>query len=105
MGRLLHGRFVLEIIELRPPLNHQLDNPDEHTARYEARVIETVEKDINLGDIVSVKMLHHGNHHAYFGRIGIFDGDANDIQDNPAAAINMGRSGRDPMTFINPFEP
>ena len=104
MGRLLEGKFELDIIGLRTANNSVSDNPDDFTARYIARVIKTDAKGVNLGDIVSVRMWHYDNALAYKGR-NIFDGNVNDIQDAPELDIDTSRGTRDPKTYINPFGP
>jgi hypothetical protein len=104
MGKLLSGKFELDIIGLRTPNNPQSENPDEYTARYLARVVKTEAEGVKPGDIVSVKMWHYGNAEAYKGR-NIFDGDVNDIQDDPSQDIDTSRGTRQPETFINPFGP
>jgi len=105
MGRLLKGHFKLEIKELRPPLNSQNKNPDEFTARYKARVIKTDDVSINPDDIVSVRMWHYDKAEDYFNMIGNFDGDVNDIQSDVGEEIDISRSDRPPITYINPFGP
>jgi hypothetical protein len=106
MGRLLHGKFELEIIDLRPPLNPADKNPEDFTARYNARVIKSAEKDMHPDDIVSLRMVHYDHARNYFGRISdMFDGDVNDIQDDPDSKIDISRSYHITETYTNPFGP
>ena len=89
MGNLLHGTFELEIKSVR--------NTRKHTDRYNAIIVPT-------GQEVSVKFANHGTDpNIYVGKTAFFDGDTNDIQDNPRMYINSERDGRDPQTFLNPF--
>jgi hypothetical protein len=102
---LLHGNFTLKLIGLRPPLSDESRNPNEFTARYEAEVIKTDGGVVQPGDLVSVKMLHHGHFCKYFGKIGDFDGDVNDVQSDIDQKIDTARGNRDSETFINPWGP
>ena len=89
MGNLLHGRFELKIKSVR--------NKGKHTDRYNAIIVAT-------GQEVSVKFANNGTDPIrYVGKTAFFDGDTNDIQDNPRMKINSERDSRDPETFINPF--
>ena len=89
MGNLLYGEFELKITSVR--------NTREHTDRYNAIIVPT-------GQEVSVKFANHGTDpDIYVGKTALFNGDTNDIQDNPRMNINPERDGRDPKTFINPF--
>jgi hypothetical protein len=90
MGNLLHGKFELRITSIR--------NRGKHTDRYKAVIIST-------GQEVSVKFVNHDTDpYVFVGKTAFFDGNANDIQDNPHMYINPERDGRDPNTFVNPFE-
>ena len=106
MGRLLTGEFELEILGLRIPLNPVNENPNDTTARYRAKVIKTDAKGVSPGDIVSVRMVHHGHADDYIGMTGIFNGDVNDIQDDINSEIDTSyslRNARVSTTYINPF--
>ena len=105
MGRLLHGEFKLKIQELRRPVKGISENPCNFTARYNAKVIFSSDESIHTGDIVSLRMVHYDHPSDYIGRTNVFDGDINDIQDNPKENIDVSRSNRDHETYINPFGP
>ena len=86
MGNLLHREFELKIKSVR--------NTREHTDRYNAIIVPT-------GQEVSVKFANHGtNPNIYVGKTAFFDGDTNDIQDNPRMNINPERDGRDPKLLL-----
>ena len=103
MGRLLHGEFELKILELRRPVKGISENPCDYTARYNAKVISSSDASMHTGDIVSFRMVHYDHATDFIGRINVFDGDINDIQDNPRENIDIARTTRDHDTYINPF--
>jgi hypothetical protein len=105
MGELLHEELELKITEIRHPNNPMLANPDDNTARYKARVIRAENGEVRPGEIVSLRMLHHGKANDYIGMTGIFDGDVNDVQDRPDEDIDKSRGARLPDSYTNPFYP
>jgi hypothetical protein len=86
MGELLHGQFKLRIESVR--------NRRDITDRYNAVII-------SVGERVSVKFKNHGKDpQSFVGKIGIFDGDRNDIQLEPTENIDESRAWQ---SFENPF--
>jgi hypothetical protein len=87
MGRLLHGTFKLKIVSIR---NVGYGDTD----RYNAIIIST-------GENVSVKFKNMDKDlNLFVGKIGVFDGDNNDIQTDPKHRIDLSRPRE---SFDNPF--
>ena len=95
MGNFVVGKFELEILQVK--------NTGDSTDRYYARVINAPESsNVKQGDRVTVKFSNHNKDpNIFVGQTGIFDGDDNDIQDNPYENIALNRPGR--SIFKNPF--